>query len=88
MNGHLLWSGFCICSRVLWTYSLTRLRCARARGKKVPKDFGEQIALDVLHYSARAIGAVVAQVPYKHKVTGSNPVSPTRKVQLRGYVYL
>ena len=38
--------------------------------------------------TTRAIGAVVAQVPYKHKVTGSNPVSPTRKDQLRGYVNL
>ena len=29
-------------------------------------------------YLTWAIGAVVAQVPYKHKVTSSNLVSPTR----------
>ena len=33
---------------------------------------------------ARAIGAVVAQVPYKHKVTSSNLVSPTRKHEVGG----
>jgi hypothetical protein len=29
----------------------------------------------------RAIGAAEAQVPYKHKVSGSNPLSPTRNTR-------
>lgn len=31
----------------------------------------------------RAIGAAGAQLPYKQKVTGSNPVSPTMKLRTR-----
>ena len=31
----------------------------------------------------RAIGAAGAQLPYKQKVTGSNPVSPTMKFKTR-----
>ncbi len=34
--------------------------------------------------SSRAIGAVVARLPDTEEVTGSNPVSPTVNMQVRG----